>query len=148
MLGHDAAFHQMLVNDPFQYGRIAFAVPGALWIHDGDWTTLANAQAVGFRAQDTALFGKFQLLEPPLQKIPCSEAAVLVAAFRVGLVAAQKNMPPRDWHADACRDFTLRFDAQNSVTSTNSPCSTMSIAAAISKYPSACDMLVMSPDAL
>ena len=54
------------------------------------------------------------------------------------------------------RDLVMRIEpsafgemlAQNRVTSTTAPCSTASVSAAISKYPSACDMLVMSPDAL
>src|SRR4029453_7249695 len=46
------------------------------------------------------------------------------------------------------RTFRVLRDYQNSFTSTSVPASTTSTSAAISIYPSACDMLVMSPEAL
>jgi hypothetical protein len=45
-------------------------------------------------------------------------------------------------------DERRRVAHQNNFTSTTSPASTMSVCAGISKYPSASDMLVMSPEAL
>jgi hypothetical protein len=47
-----------------------------------------------------------------------------------------------EWDPDAPTGF------QNNFTSTTSPASTMSVWAGISTYPSASDMLVMSPEAL
>ena len=52
----EAATNQMLLNDPLELGRIASAVPRTFRVHDGDGPTLANAQAVGFRAKNAALF--------------------------------------------------------------------------------------------
>ena len=79
------------------------AVPGALGIDDGDRTAFADAKAVRLGAQDAALLGQPELLEAPLQKVPRREAAILVAAFRLRLIAAEKDVPPRDRHADALR---------------------------------------------
>jgi hypothetical protein len=107
MLGHHAAGDQMLLNNPFEHRRIALAVPHAFRVHDRNRTTLADAEAVGFGAKDAALFGELQLFETPLQKIPCGKATLLVAAFGFRLIAAQKDVAPRDRYTDAGRDFSL-----------------------------------------
>jgi hypothetical protein len=107
MLGHHAAGDQMLLNNPFEHWGIALAVPHAFRVHDRNRTTLADAEAVGFGAKDAALFGELQLFETPLQKIPCGKATLLVAAFGFRLIAAQKDVAPRDRYTDAGRDFSL-----------------------------------------
>ena len=107
MLGDHAAGDQMLLNNPFEHGRIAVAVPGAFRVHDRNRTSLADAEAVGFGAKDAALFREPQLFETPLQKIPCGKAPVLVAAFGFSLIAAEKDVAPGDRYADAGRDFSL-----------------------------------------
>ena len=115
MLGDHAAGDQMLLNNPFEHGRIALAVPGAFRVHDRNRTTLADAEAVGFGAKDAALLGELQLFETPLQKRPCGEAALLLAALGFGLIAAEKNMAPRDGHTDAGRDFSLGIGHAGSI---------------------------------
>src|SRR5262245_64732521 len=100
----------MLLNDPLEHRRIAGAVPRALWIDDGDRSAFADAQAVRFRSQDAALLRQPELLQACFQKLPRGEAAILVAALRLRLVAAEENMAARDGHADAVRDGTLRLD--------------------------------------
>jgi hypothetical protein len=107
MLGHHAAGDQMLLNNPFEYWRIALAVPRAFRVHDRNRTTLADTEAVGFGAKNAALFREPQLLETPLQKIPCGKATVLVAAFGLRLIAAEKDVTPGDRHADAHRNLSL-----------------------------------------
>jgi len=97
----------MLLNDSLQHRRIALAVPCPFRVYDCNRTTFADAEAVDFRAKDAALFRELQLFEPSLQERPCGEATLLLAAFRFGLIAAEKNMAPRDWHTDGGRDFSL-----------------------------------------
>jgi hypothetical protein len=97
----------MFLYDPLQNRRVALAVPRTFGIDDRNRPPLADAETVGFRAKDAALFGELQLFEAPLQERPCDEATLLVAAFRFGLIAAEKNMAPRDSNTDAGRDFSL-----------------------------------------
>ena len=87
--------------------RIAFAVPGAFGIDDRNRAALADAQAVGLGAQDAALLRQPELLQPPLQKVPGRQPAFLVAALRRGLIAAEKDVPPRDRDADRIGDLSL-----------------------------------------
>ena len=107
MLGDHAPLDQMLLNDAFEHRRITVTVPSPFRVHDRDGTTLADAEAVGFSAKDAALFGELQLLEAPLQKIPCGKAARLVAAFGLRLITAEKDVAARDRHTDAGRDLSL-----------------------------------------
>src|SRR5262249_23217143 len=104
------AADEMLLNNPLEDRRIAFAVPGTIGIDNGNRSAFADAQAVGFRSHDAALLRQPQLLQAGFQKLPGGEAAILVAALGFGLVAAEKHVPLRDRHADALRDRALRFN--------------------------------------
>ena len=112
---HDAAGDQMFLNDPFQNGRIALTVPGTIWVHDGNRSTLADAKTVRLGSQNAALFGELQFLQAPLQEIPRGEATLLLTAFRFRLIAAEKDMTPRDTHTDAGRDFSLGIGHAGSI---------------------------------
>ena len=52
---NDAAADEMFLDDPLEDRRIALPVPRTFWIHDGDRSAFADAQAVHFRAQNPAL---------------------------------------------------------------------------------------------
>src|SRR5437899_5909474 len=108
-IGDNSAANQMLLDDPLENRRIARRVPRAFRIHDGDGAALADPQAVRFRPQNAALLGETELLQPALEKVPRGQAAILLAAFRVRLIAAEKNVAPRDVNADALRDGALRI---------------------------------------
>ena len=69
------------------------AVPRALGIDDRNRAAFADAEAIGLGAQDAALLGQAELLQAALQELPRREAAILVAAFRLGLIAAEKDVP-------------------------------------------------------
>src|SRR5215470_3279417 len=97
----------MLLDDPLEDRWIARRIPRAFGVDDRDRTALADAQAVGLRPQDASLFRQAELLQPALQEIPRRQAAILLAALRVGLIAAEKNVAPRDRDADALRDVAL-----------------------------------------
>ena len=60
----DSAGNQMFLDDPLEHRRIAVPVPGALGIDDRDRAAFADAQAVRLGAQDAALLGQAQLLQP------------------------------------------------------------------------------------
>ena len=107
VLIHNAAGDQMFLNDSLEHRRITFSVPRTFRVDDCNRTTFADAEAVGFGAKDAALLGELQLFETPLQERPCREATFLLAAFGFGLIAAEKDMAPRDGHTDAGRDFSL-----------------------------------------
>jgi hypothetical protein len=87
---------QMLLDDTLEDGWIALRIPRALGIDHGDRPPLADAQAVGFRAQDSALLRQAELLQPALQVIPRRQPAILLTAFRLGLIAAEKDVTTRD----------------------------------------------------
>jgi hypothetical protein len=115
MLGDHATSDQVFLNNAFEHRRVTLAVPSSFRVHDGNRTTLADAEAVGFRAKDAAPFRELQLLEAPLQKSPCGKAPLLVAAFGFGLIAAEENVPPGDWHTDTGGDFSLGIGHPGSI---------------------------------
>src|SRR5262245_5648138 len=120
MFVDDAACDQVFLDDSFKYWRIAVAIPGTFWVHHRDRSPFADAQAVRFRAKDAPLLRELQLLQSPLQELPGGKAALFVAALRIRLIAAQKDVTPRDRYADCVGDDSLRI-GQKSVTSTSSP---------------------------
>src|SRR4051812_26965704 len=95
----EASADEMLLNDPLENGRVAPGVPRAFRVDDRDRSAFANAQAVGLGAQDAALLGQAELLQPPFEKVPRGEPAVFLAALRVGLVAAEEDVAARDGDA-------------------------------------------------
>ena len=104
---NDVPADEMFLDDALDRGRIAVSVPGAFRIDDRDGPAFADAQAVRFRAQDAALLRQSQLLQSPFEKIPRVDAAIFLAAFRIGLIAAEKNVPTGDRHADRVGDLLL-----------------------------------------
>ena len=103
------AADQVLLNDALEDRGIAFAVPGAVGIDDGNRPAFADPKTVHFRSQDAALLRQPQLSQPRLEKFPRHQPAMQIAALRLGLIAAEKDMSPRDRDADALRDQTLRL---------------------------------------
>ena len=98
----------MLVDDPREHWRIAGAIPRSFRINDGNGTSFADAKTVGLGAEDTALVGEAQLLQPALQEPPGLLAPFPVAALGLRLIAAQEDVPPRNRHADLLGDFPQR----------------------------------------
>src|SRR5262245_17005496 len=107
MFEYDAAVDEMLLDNAFQDGRVASAVPRAFRVDDRDGSAFADAQAVCFRPQHAASIRETELLQPPLQVVPCGDAALLVATFRRRLIGAKKDVPARNGHADAGCDILL-----------------------------------------
>jgi len=103
----DTARDEMFLNDSLEDWRVALPVPRPFRIHDRNRTAFADAETIRFRAQHAALLGQFQLLEPPFEEVPCGKAAILVAAFRIALIAAEKDVAPRDRDTDAGDDLSL-----------------------------------------
>ncbi len=67
-----------------------------------------QAQAVGLGALHAAVFAETEFLQVRLQEVPCGEAALLAAALRLGLVAAEENMAPGLRDAELVGDLPLR----------------------------------------
>ena len=103
----NAPADEMFLDDALENRRVALSVPGAFGVDDRHGPTFANAQAVGFRSQDAALLGKTKLLQASFQELPSRQAAIFLAAFWRGLVAAEKNVTPGDRNTDAFGDFLL-----------------------------------------
>src|SRR4029450_8483146 len=80
-IANELTADQMLLDDPLKHRWIAGAIPGAFRIDHGNRSALADPQAIGFRSQDSTLFGESQFLEPPFEVVPGFEAARLLAAF-------------------------------------------------------------------
>src|SRR5438874_1279791 len=97
----------MVPDDALEQRWIALAVPSAFRIDDGDRSAFANPKAVRFRAEYATLLRQPHLFQAPLQKIPCDESAIFVAAFRIRLIAAEKDVTLRHRHADAVRNRAL-----------------------------------------
>ena len=70
-------------------------VPRALGIHDRDRSAFADPQAVCLRAENAALLGQLQLLEPALQELPRGEPRSFSQHFGVRLIAAEKDVASR-----------------------------------------------------
>src|SRR6266567_3636450 len=121
------AANEVLVNDPFKRRRIARFVPRPLGIDERDGTTLANAKAVRLGAQNAAQLRQPELFQAALEKFPRRETPLFLAAFRVRLIAAQKNVAARHWDADTDRGKTLRFSHQSSVVGHQSQSSVSSL---------------------
>lgn len=80
----------------------------------------------------------------PGAAVECEQHRSLLEEVREGLQCSLLRWQ-LEWRGGAQRGGVRH---QNSFTSTICPASTMSVWAAISMYPSACAMLVMSPEAL
>ena len=103
-LGDDASANQMFLNDSLENRWVAACVPRALGVDDGNRAAFADPKAVRLRAENAALFGEPELLQSALQELPRRETAILLAALRSRLIAAEENVPPRDRHANRCGD--------------------------------------------
>ena len=97
---YNLSLEEMLLDDPFQHGRIAGSIPGALGIDNRDRATFADAQAVGFGPQHPAGFGEAELFESTFQIVPGSERPITVATFRGRLIRAQEDMTACRRHAN------------------------------------------------
>jgi hypothetical protein len=92
---HGATPNQVLRDDSFEHGRIARPIPDALWIDHGNWASFTDPEAIGFRAQDAALFGQTELLQASFEKLPGFERPVPIATLGLCLIAAEKNVSRR-----------------------------------------------------
>ena len=105
---HPPSPKQMLLDDPFENRGVTLRIPSSVGIDHGDRASLADPEAVRLAAVDAPLLRKTQLLEPALQISPGGERALPFAALRLGLIAAQENMPLRREHPYRFGDLALR----------------------------------------
>ena len=83
------AFDQMLLNYSFQNFRRNGVIPDSFRIDDGDRTLLANAEAVGLRAEDAVFtFRDSEFFEAALEVVPGFNGYFSFRAFRFRLVGA------------------------------------------------------------
>lgn len=124
-MGRDLEFsdnlpaNKVFVDNTFKHGRIALGIPCTFRIDHGNGASATDPQTIGLGAVDTdvlavfidvATFGEAKLFEPLLKIAPCGEAAFEIAAFGLGLVAAEENMPLGGVGADRVGDGSLLVD--------------------------------------
>ena len=108
MIDDGLATDEMFLDDPLQYGWIALAIPRAFRVDDGNGAGLAHAKAVGLGAQN-AVVGEPQLDQTPLQVVPRHDRSLPIAAFRLGLVAAEEDVAPGNPDAKFLDDGVFRL---------------------------------------
>jgi hypothetical protein len=108
MIDDGLATNEMLLDDSLQNRRIALAIPRAFRVDDGDGAGLAHAKAVGLGAQ-YAVIGEPQFDQTPLQVVPRHNRPIPIAAFRLGLVAAEENVAPGDAEPQLLYDGVFTF---------------------------------------
>jgi hypothetical protein len=93
---NDLTANQMLIENSFQDGWRTGVVPDGFRIDDGNGAFCAETKAVRLGTPDMKPVGirrlRVDLLNAPLQVFPGEESFFVLAAFCVGLVAAQKDM--------------------------------------------------------
>ena len=81
------------MDDPFEHRRIAAVIPHRIGPDDRDRASLAHPQTIGLGPGNPAAFGQPQHFQARFQIVPRNETALAVAAFWLGLVAAQEDVP-------------------------------------------------------
>lgn len=107
MIVDDPPVDEVLLDDPLEDRRIALPVPRTVGIDDGDRAAFADAEAVRLGPQNSALLGETERFQPRLEIVPGREAAILVAALRLRLIATEKDVSPGDRNANTARHNLL-----------------------------------------
>ena len=85
----------MFLNNAFQHGRRAGVIPDAFRINHCDGAVRADAKAICLGAVNQRVWAnKIQFLKAAFQIFPRLKTLFLRGAVRLGLVRAQKNVPP------------------------------------------------------
>ena len=100
----------MLFDDPFEHRRVARMVPDVVGPDDRDRPGLADPEAVGLGSLHPAALRKPALGQAALEEVPRLEPALLRAALRLGLVAAQENVPAGGETAEVVEDLRRQRD--------------------------------------
>lgn len=100
----NAIVEHMLLEDAFDHFWSCAVIPDAIRVDDQDRPLLADAQAIGFGAEDGtgALFGgaiKSQFLQPFLEIVPGNQAGLLVTTFWDSSIGADEEMALDAWNA-------------------------------------------------
>ena len=107
---NDFSADEMFLDDAVEVLRPAVGIPGPLGVDHGDRPTVADPQAVGLGSLDASLFGEAKLLEPALEMVPGLEGFIPPAALGLGLVAAEKDVPPGAGNPQLLHDVLLLSD--------------------------------------
>ena len=110
-VAHRATTEQVLLDDPLEHRGIAAAIPRALRVDDGDRPTLAHAEAVHLRPEDTTALGQTELLEPALQVVPSNQPTRLLATLGVGLITTEQDVTGGNVNTHCRRDAALALKA-------------------------------------
>src|SRR5262249_6673610 len=116
LVGDDSAAYQVFLNDSLERGRIARAVPRSLGVDDRNRSALTDSQTVRLGSENAALFGKAELFQSSLEKLPCSHATLFLATLGRRLVAAQEDVTPGERNSDADCRALLRVSGTHGFT--------------------------------
>ena len=85
---------EMFLDDTFQNLRRTGVIPNPFGIDDSNGAVYTDPEAVGFGAENQRFrIGEAEFFQASFQKFPSGKALCFGAAFGVGLVCAQENMP-------------------------------------------------------
>ena len=95
MFADHLAADQMLLNNPFQYGRVTAGVPGSFGVYDCHGATETDSETVGLRAKHAPAPTQAQFTQTLFEVIPGEERPFTFAALGLGLIATEKNVTLR-----------------------------------------------------
>ena len=94
MLFHRGAAEDVLLEDTFDDFLGGGVIPDAIGVDQGDGAMLADAEAVGFGAEDALrALHEVEFGESFFEVVPTGDACLFVAAFWLGLVGAEEDVP-------------------------------------------------------
>lgn len=104
VIGDGVSGDEMFLNDALEDGWVAGVIPSAFGVDECDGALLADAEAVGFGAEGPAGADEAELGEAAFEVSPGFEGTGFVAAFGLGLIAAEKDVALGFRHADGGGD--------------------------------------------
>lgn len=81
---------EMLLNNLFQHGWIAGAIPGTFGVHHGDGAIGTNPQTIGLGAENAPLLTQAEFFQTLFEITPGHQRPFPVTAFRFGLIATEE----------------------------------------------------------
>ena len=99
-IGERTTRNQVLLDDSLEYRGTTPTIPSTFRIDDRDWSTFTYTEAIRFGSENAPAPRESQLFEPALEVVPGTQASLLVATSRIGLVATEKNVSLRGVDAD------------------------------------------------
>jgi hypothetical protein len=95
---HHTAIAQVLVDDAIERRGIAGSVPCAFGIDDRDRPVFTDLKAMNFRPEYSPVPSETELFQTTFEVLPSYERSLAVAALRLRLIAAEKDVTANTGH--------------------------------------------------